>query len=359
MGELSRSELIAEITDNIVSNRWIQRPSNLSVFLYLLGLLFLAIWIQFAYPQSVAFVFTIWLGTAATAFSIWIFDTFYVWIPIQAILVQLAVTYIIFLSYHLTVKENLNWRLEQEKIYFTQVDQMKQNFVSLFSHDLKTPIAKIQAICDRLLATHADGALHKDLRSLRRESSELHKYIQKILQISRVESTDFKLCKEASDINEIVLQVVDQLKPLAAEKSIRLDTKLEPMFLVEIDSVLVREVILNLVENAIKYTPSGGSVLIYSREENNLVHVAVADNGVGIAVSERERVFEKFVRGQSQEMLTKGTGLGLYLVKYFIELHGGSIRLESELGHGTTVEFTLPVENLDQSDMLGLEKRII
>ncbi len=357
VGELNRSEIMAELVDNIFNQRWIQKPARSSLFVYLLLILLVAIWIQFAYPQSVAFVFTVWLGTTTTAFSLWIFDTFYIWVPIQAVLVQLGATYISFLSYHLAVKDNLNWRLEQEKIYFTQVDQMKHNFISLFSHDLKTPIAKIQAICDRLIATHLDSTLRKDLVSLRLESAELHKYIEKILQISRVESTDFKLRKEGSDINEIILQVIEQLKPLAIEKSIRLDTKLEPMFLIEIDSILIREVIINLVENAIKYTPSGGTVLIFSREENNLGQIIVTATGVGIAPSEQSKVFGKFVRGQHQEMLTKGTGLGLYLVKYFIELHGGSIRLESELGKGTSIEFSLPVENLDESEMLGLETR--
>jgi signal transduction histidine kinase len=207
------------------------------------------------------------------------------------------------------------------------------------------------------VTTKLDSTLRKDLVSLRLESAELHKYIEKILQISRVESTDFKLRKEGSDINEIILQVIEQLKPLAIEKSIRLDTKLEPMFLIEIDSILIREVIINLVENAIKYTPSGGTVLIFSREENNVVQIIVTDTGVGIAPSEQSKVFGKFVRGQHQEMLTKGTGLGLYLVKYFIELHGGSIRLESELGKGTSIEFSLPVENLEESEMLGLETR--
>jgi two-component system phosphate regulon sensor histidine kinase PhoR len=355
VGELNRSEIMAELVDNIFNHRWIQKPARSSLFVYLLFILLVAIWIQFAYPQSVAFVFTVWLGTTTTAFSLWIFDTFYIWVPIQAVLVQLGAAYISFLSYHLSVKDNLNWRLEQEKIYFTQVDQMKHNFISLFSHDLKTPIAKIQAICDRLIATHFDSTLRKDLVSLRLESAELHKYIEKILQISRVESTDFKLRKEGSDINEIILQVIEQLKPLAIEKSIRLDTKLEPMFLIEIDSILIREVIINLVENAIKYTPSGGTVLIFSREENNVVQIIVTDTGVGIAPAEQSKVFGKFVRGQHQELLTKGTGLGLYLVKYFIELHGGSIRLESELGKGTSIEFSLPVENLDESEMLGLE----
>ncbi|MCC7404813.1 MAG: CHASE2 domain-containing protein [Bdellovibrionales bacterium] len=344
VGELSRAELMAHITDNIATNRWIQRPSRWWMILYLLIILVTSVWIQFGYPQSIAFVATFWLGTAATALSMWAFDTFYLWLPIQAALIQLGATYIMFLSYHLTVNENLNWRLEQEKLYLTEVEEMKNNFVSLFSHDLKTPIAKIQAICDRLLTLHKEDPLAKDLAALRHESAELHKYIQKILQITRVESKDFKLNKEASDVNELIVNVISQLHPLADAKQIALETKLEPMFLIEIDSLLIREVILNLVENAIKYTPNGGTVLILSREDDDTVRVVVQDTGVGIAPAEQQRVFEKFVRGQQHTHNTKGTGLGLYLVKYFIELHGGNIKMESEVGRGTRFEFDLPID---------------
>ena len=360
VGELSRAEVMAHITDNLSRNRWIKRPAKGWIVLYLFLLLVISIWIQFAYPQSIAFVFTFWLGTAATALSLWVFDTFYLWIPIQAVVVQLFATYIMFLSYHLTVNENLNWRLEQEKKYLTEVEEMKNNFVSLFSHDLKTPIAKIQAICDRLLTQHREDPLRRDLAALRHESTELHKYIQKILQITRVESKEFKLNKEASDINELVVNVIDQLRPLAAAKDIQLDTKLEPMFLIEMDSILIREVILNLIENAIKYTPDGGTVLILSREEDDMVKVVIQDTGVGISPDEQTRVFDKFVRGQQHSLNTKGTGLGLYLVKYFIELHGGQVKMESELGKGTRFEFSLPVDTSDEeNEIIGLGGQLI
>ncbi|MCB0385209.1 MAG: ATP-binding protein, partial [Bdellovibrionales bacterium] len=134
----------------------------------------------------------------------------------------------------------------------------------------------------------------------------------------------------------------------------------EPMFLIEMDSILIREVILNLIENAIKYTPDGGTVLILSREEDDMVRVVVQDTGVGIAPEEQARVFDKFVRGQQHSLITKGTGLGLYLVKYFIELHGGQVKMESEMGKGTRFEFSLPVDLNDQEDeLIGLGGHLI
>ena len=110
------------------------------------------------------------------------------------------------------------------------------------------------------------------------------------------------------------------------------------------DRILIHEVILNLIENAIKYTPQGGHIKVSSTEIDEQVVVVVEDSGDGIDKSEIVKVFDKFHRGKDHSMKTKGSGLGLYLVKYFIELHGGEVFLESERGKGTTVGFTLPIE---------------
>src|SRR5690606_10376599 len=177
--------------------------------------------------------------------------------------------YVVFLGYQLTLKENEAWRLEQEKKFFSEIEQLKNNFVSLISHDLKTPIAKIQAICDRLLAQPASADVHEGLERLRQESSVLHRYIQSILKMSRVESRDFKLNKEAADINEMIETVVSQLTPLIQQKHIHLELNLEPIFSIELDSLLIQEVILNLIENAVKYTPEKGSIEVSSREIEN------------------------------------------------------------------------------------------
>ncbi len=245
-----------------------------------------------------------------------------------------------------------NFRLQQEQKYLHELEQLKNNFVSLISHDLKTPIAKIQAIVDRLMTQHQDDDLNQDLRSLRLYGDELNRYIQSILKLLRVESRDFKIHTEVGDINEVIEEALNSLRPLAREKNISIHTSLEPMFSLEFDTTLIKEVVINLVENAIKYSPGGGQIEVVSHESEDYVHVLVKDTGEGIKPEDMEKVWGKFTRGSDQDLKTKGTGLGLYLVKYFIELHGGKVIMESSLGQGTTVSFTLPLDT--ENEVEGL-----
>ncbi|NUN07229.1 MAG: histidine kinase, partial [Bdellovibrio sp.] len=248
--------------------------------------------------------------------------------------------------------EQKNFHLQQEQEYLQELERLKNNFVSLISHDLKTPIAKIQAIVDRLLTQHQDPDLNQDLRSLRLYGDELNRYIQSILKVLRVESRDFKIHTEVGDINEVIEEALHTLRPLAREKNVAIHTALEPMFSLEFDTTLIKEVIINLVENAIKYTPPGGRIEVISEESEDHVHVIVKDTGEGIKPEDLEKVWGKFTRGSDQDLKSKGTGLGLYLVKYFIELHGGKVRMESSLGQGTTVAFTLPLDTETETEVL-------
>ena len=343
-GVMSRAGILAHIVDNMLEKRWIKRLSTWGCALYLLIVVILAAAILVNYPQSIAFVFLLWLGLGTTALSIWVFDSFYYWIPAFSPLALALVAYITFISYQLSRKENQTWRLEQEKQLLSELDQLRNNFVSLISHDLKTPIAKMQAICDRLLAGTLSEEVRDGLLSVRKESQELHRYIQSILQISRLESNKIQLHKEATDLNEVVEKVVNQVHPLSADKRQQMDVELEPLFSLEVDGVLIQEVVLNLIENAVKYTPNDGHIEVKTKEVDDKVIFTVQDSGPGIPPGDRQRIFEKFFRGQAEQGLIKGTGLGLYLVKYFIELHGGEVFLESEVGKGTRVGFTLPLE---------------
>lgn len=348
LGRMSRTEVTANIIDNVLSGRTVKRLPNWAYVLGLSLLMVASLWVLVSYPQSVALVFFVMTAMLWAAASSWAFDVALLWVPVLAPLVQLIATYMIFLSYRLALNEQRTWRLEQEQVYLSEIEQLKTNFVSMMSHDLKTPIAKIQAICDRLIATVPDSEFAVDLKSLRRSSDDLHRYIQSILQVTKVEAKDFKITKEVTDINEDIERVVSRVAPLANEKSIALKTDLEPMFSIEADTTLIQEVILNLVENAIKYTPEGGRVTIRSREKDDNVEVLVEDTGPGIAPDEQQEIWGKFIRGKSQAdaLKTPGTGLGLYLVKYFVELHGGRVFLDSRSGpndHGTRIGFTIPV----------------
>jgi signal transduction histidine kinase len=344
VGPMTRAELLAEVTDNVMNKRWIQRVSPGVSAIYLLAILALTVLIMSTYPQAAAIVFLIWLGLGIVALSIWVFDTFYIWLPAVSALAVGMMAYVIFLGYQLSRRENQTWRLQREKQLLSELDQLRNNFVSLISHDLKTPIAKIQAVCDRLMAGAVPENIREGLGTVRAESAELHRYIQSILQLSRLESNTVKIHKEATDLNEVVERVVGQIQSLAQDKRQDVHMSLEPLFSIEVDSVLIQEVVLNLVENAVKYTPNDGRIEVKTQELDDKVVFSVNDNGPGIPVEDRHHIFEKFFRGQASKSKIKGTGLGLFLVKYFIELHGGEVFLESDVGKGTRVGFALPLQ---------------
>ncbi len=343
LGRMSRTDVLAQVVDNILNKRWISRMSPWFCSLYMLAILLFTVALLTQYPQAVAFVFLLWLSLGTTALSLWVFDSFDFWIPAFSPLIMVLFTYVIFLGYQLSLKENQTWRLEQEKSLLSELDQLRNNFISLISHDLKTPIAKIQAICDRLLSGSVSDEVKDGLQSLRKESTELHRYIQSILQISRLESSQEQVRRDATDLNEVVEKVITQVRPLFEDKRQTVNVELEPIFSIEVDSIMIQEVILNLVENAIKYTPNDGSIKVSTQEVDDKVIFSVKDNGNGIPKEDRDHIFEKFFRGQAQQSQIKGTGLGLFLVKYFIELHGGEVFLESEVGKGTRVGFALPL----------------
>ncbi len=348
LGPFPRHDAFGQILDNVIENRWIKRASSPVYMALLFLLMILSVSVITGYPQTVAFVIMLWFTTLAAALSAWVFDLYYIWIPAVSSAIQLLATWVIFVGYQANQIEQRNWQLQQEQIYLTELEQLKNNFVSLISHDLKTPIAKIQAIVDRLLADPATDHFNRDLKSLRLSSEELNRYIQSILKVLRVESRDFKLNKEVGDINETIQEALEQLTPLAMEKRIRIQANLEPMFSIEADFTLMREVLINLLENAIKYTPTAGQITVSSQEVGEKVWVEIQDTGEGIPPEELANVWGKFVRGKDQDLKTKGTGLGLYLVKYFIELHGGEVFLESEIQKGTKVSFCLPLEQEDK-----------
>lgn len=348
IGLFSRNEFWATVTENTISDSFIEKISYFIYAAFLLVVTVFAILIISHYPQSIALFFLIWLATAAAAFSAWVFDSFYIWIPIVSPSSLLIFIWVLFIGYQALKIEQAHTRLQQQQQYLSELEQLKNNFVSLISHDLKTPIAKIQGVLDRVLARGPlTPELHSDLLNLKEYSEELNRYIQSILKVLRVESRDFKILKETADINGIIENVIERLSPLAKSKKISLESALEPMFLIEIDVTLMTEVFLNIIENAIKYTPENGRVQIKSYETEQHVCVEISDSGEGISAEDQEIIWKKFTRGKSQDYKSKGSGLGLYLVKYFIELHGGGISMQSELQKGTKFLVKLPIDGVE------------
>ncbi|HUP56570.1 MAG TPA: HAMP domain-containing sensor histidine kinase, partial [Bdellovibrionota bacterium] len=182
------------------------------------------------------------------------------------------------------------------------------------------------------------------VESLENSNQELKRYIESVLSLSKIESQKVILNRKSNDINRVIERALRRLQPLAKPKGIALETDLEPLFSVECDEDLMGQVVSNLIDNAIKHSPTGSRVIVRSREEDGQIRVDVEDFGSGIPKDKLPLVFRKFSRFlRPIHEPVRGTGLGLYLSKYFIELHGGSIRLKTEEGRGTTFTFTLPI----------------
>jgi signal transduction histidine kinase len=179
--------------------------------------------------------------------------------------------------------------------------------------------------------------------------------IESILNLSRIESQKVSLQLQSKDINTILRGVVEKCGFLAQEKNIQIITEFEPMFSVKVDEGLLTQVFTNLIENAIKYSPNDTKILISTEEVNGKIRVQVADQGFGIPSKDINNVFEKFYRSSdSNSVKIKGTGLGLYLTKYFVNLHKGEISAESEPGQGSTFTVELPM-NLDKIKEKGVK----
>jgi signal transduction histidine kinase len=266
------------------------------------------------------------------------------WVDVVHPALAIVVGYYFVLPYRLFDEYQKRWHYQEKSEFMAELEELKSNFLSLISHDLKTPIARIQGAAERLLAEKAPPErVEKTLKSVVRTTEELTEYIESILDLARVESGALPLHLASKDLNKTVEKVLEEKAPMAHEKHIGIDVDLEPLFAATYDEKLIRRVVANLLENAIKYSPPETKIRIATREEDGRLRLEVKDQGRGIAPDEQERVFEKFYRSRSANTeQVRGAGLGLYLVRYFVELHGGSVTLESEPGRGSTFTVSLP-----------------
>ena len=230
-----------------------------------------------------------------------------------------------------------------------EVSRMKTDFVSNVSHELKTPLASIKAYVEMLIDGEAG-----DLETQREfyeiistETDRLHRLIENILNISRIESGVVKVVREPLSLPGVVKQVLDVAAPQAKLKSIHLDGRLTPVYYqVEADADMIYQAVMNLVSNAIKYTPQGGTITVSVGvdERRGVSFCEVADTGAGITAEELPHIFDKFYRVHANNKMAKGTGLGLCLVKHIIEtVHNGTLSVTSEAGKGSKFSFEMPV----------------
>ena len=241
------------------------------------------------------------------------------------------------------------------------VDQLKSDFLATMSHELRTPLTAIIGYTDMLLSGLMGEMQEKQkglLRNVLNSSESLLTLINDILDITRIEAGKLELNLEPVELRSVLISVLAVVKPRARDKQIRvstfLPTDLPPILA---DPSKLGQIMLNLLTNALKYTHELGSVVVEARPlPPNLIEIRVIDTGIGVAQENLQRIFDRFTQiDSSSSRMQGGTGLGLSITKDLIELHGGTIKVQSQLGKGTSFIFTIP-QALEHQDHLAAGK---
>jgi signal transduction histidine kinase/DNA-binding response OmpR family regulator len=233
----------------------------------------------------------------------------------------------------------------QAKEELERASKFKDQFLSTMSHELRTPLNAVLGFSD-LLTEERYGPLNDRQR---RYISHIHtggkhllRLINDILDLSKIEAGRLQLAIESVPVRTSFAEVADVMRPLAEKKSHSLVVNTPKELSVRADAVRFKQVLMNLIGNAIKFTPEGGTIELAARQLGEVVRVEVRDSGPGISPDEQQRIFEAFYRSNQTEKSVEGTGLGLAITKRLVELHGGHLGLESQQGLGSCFYFTLP-----------------
>jgi two-component system sensor histidine kinase SenX3 len=224
-----------------------------------------------------------------------------------------------------------------------RIDAIRRDFVANVSHELKTPVGALSLLAETLDGEDDPEVVARLSARVATEAERLGRIIDDLLDLSRIEANDAPAL-ELTPVGDIVKEAVDQLGRLATAGGIRLEVADVPRLLeVAGDRRDLVSAISNLVDNAIKYSEEGGLVRVAVRAEQGLVEISVSDTGIGIPRKDLERIFERFYRvDRARSRSTGGTGLGLSIVRHVAANHGGSVRVESVEGEGSTFTLSLP-----------------
>jgi signal transduction histidine kinase len=224
------------------------------------------------------------------------------------------------------------------------LERLRRDLVANVSHELKTPISALRAHLENLL----DGVERSEPRTLQvmlAQSERLGRLVDQLLELSRLESGDVPMRRESVPLRPLVARVLSEIEVTRAGRDVdlaeHLPEDLPPVFA---DPERVHQVLFNLLDNAVRFTPAGGRITITASRHNGAVDVAVADTGPGIQAEHLPRVFDRFYRvDEARSRDDGGTGIGLAIARSVVEAHGGRIWAESEPGRGSTFTFELPV----------------
>ena len=257
-------------------------------------------------------------------------------------------TVIIVIMFLLVAVRLWDYALLYKKI--KEVDKMKDEFIAIASHELRTPVTGIRGFTSMIVDGtfgKVNDKVKKSALMIQAESERLAILVEDLLNVSRIEQNRVKMNLRPADAKHIINEVIENLSAQAKKKKLHLDfksaTRILPMINVDVDRL--KQVLINLINNAIKYTEKGG-IEIITKEKNNAstLEIIIKDTGIGMSSKERERLFEKFYRIQNDKTKhVTGTGLGLWITKKFVKLMGGEITIDSIEGVGTQISLLFPI----------------
>ncbi len=270
-------------------------------------------------------------------------------ISILAIILFIALYYLfkrmVNLAMELRIKHRALAKMNRE---LKEMNRIKNEFFSIASHDLRSPFVAISGLLDLLSLEEKDHPLserQKDiLNRITQATQTLLFLINNLLDFTKIESGTAGIITDRASLLEIIERSWGLLHVLAQNKKINVHIDVPDSIILEVDGPKIEQVINNLLNNAIKYTPDGGQIFINAIKKEDEAEISIRDTGVGIDRNDLRRIFVSYIQVRSAGTRgEKGTGLGLAICKKFIELHGGRIWATSEVGKGTTVSFTLPL----------------
>lgn len=343
----SKLSLHAIIIQALIQGKTVyQLPKIVTYVLCVIVAIFLSFMISWLKPTH-GLLITVGVMMGSLFMSYLLFVVAGIWLYVTHLVLSVFVVYYIWVPFRAIGEYQRRFAIQEETKLLKKVENLKQNFISLMSHDLKTPVAKIAGLADNMLNQRQfssdDG--ERNLQAIVDSTKELNKFITSILDLTKIESRNLTLNMVNKDINNTIETVVNNLKFEASNKNIEVKSNLGPLYPIQFDPNLMNRVLSNLIENAIKYSGEGSKVSVETYDDEKWVYINIQDNGVGIPAGDIENIFEKFYRVKNDASHSiKGTGLGLYLVKYFVELHGGTITVSSEMGQGTQFQIKLKNE---------------
>jgi len=227
-----------------------------------------------------------------------------------------------------------------------RTEHLRRNMVADVAHELRTPLSNIRGYLEAV----RDGVIKSDadtIRSLDEESTLLSRLVDDLQELSLAEAGELRLVCQAENVGELIKQAVAAVQAQAVAKGVSVSTNLpDKLPPVKIDSHRISQVLSNLLENAVAHTAKGDSITLAARQQGNWLEVSVADTGEGIPPEDLPSIFERFYRvDKSRTRATGGSGLGLTIAKRLVEAHGGTIKVQSELGKGSRFTFALPMSD--------------